>query len=81
MQVTVRLYAGVREKAGCGSLALDLPEGADVRAVRDALAAACPSIRDQLPFCRLALDDDFAAEGDTVAPGSKVDVIPPVSGG
>ena len=36
MEVTVRLFAMLRERAGAGSLTLDLPDGARVR---DALRA------------------------------------------
>ena len=81
VRVTVRLFAGIRERAGRSSFPLELPESADVGAVRAALADACPAIREQLPFCRIALDDEFAGDGDAVGPGATVDVIPPVSGG
>lgn len=81
MDVTVRLYAGVREKAGRASLTVAVAEPADVAAVRVALAEACPAIREQLPFCRVALDDDFATDDAALGAGATVDVIPPVSGG
>jgi molybdopterin synthase sulfur carrier subunit len=76
--VAVRLFAGVREKAGVPSLDVD---GATVAEVRAALAAACPPIADQLAACRFAIDDEFVDEGAAVPKGATVDVIPPVSGG
>lgn len=78
MTVAVRLYAGVRERAGKARLDLD---GKTIAAVREALAAACPAIAEQLPFCRFAVDDEFVADDAAVKPGAVVDVIPPVSGG
>ena len=74
----VRLYAGVRERAGKARLEV---EGKTVAAVRAALAAACPAIAPQLPSCRFAVDDEFVADDVAVKPGAVVDVIPPVSGG
>jgi molybdopterin converting factor subunit 1 len=76
--VAVRLYAGVRERAGRARLDVD---GKTVAAVRAALAAACPAIAPQLASCRFAVDDEFVADDAPVKPGATVDVIPPVSGG
>jgi molybdopterin synthase catalytic subunit len=76
--VTVRLYAGVRERAGVAELAV---EGTNVAAVREAVAAACPAIAEQLGFCRFAVDDEFVGDDAAVGDGATVDVIPPVSGG
>ena len=78
MSVAVRLYAGVRERAGVGELTV---EGGSIASVRDALAAKCPAIAGQLRFCRFAVNDEFVDEAAPVAPGATVDVIPPVSGG
>jgi len=76
--VAVRLYAGVRERAGKARFDLD---GRTIAAVREALAAACPAIAPQLAFCRFAVDDEFVPDDAAVPSGAVVDVIPPVSGG
>jgi molybdopterin converting factor subunit 1 len=78
VSVAVRLYAGIRERAGKARLDV---EGKTVAAVREAVAKACPAIATQLRSCRFAVDDEFAADDAAVRPGSTVDVIPPVSGG
>jgi len=78
VSVSVRLYAGVRERAGTARVTVD---GTDIAAVRAALAAACPAIADQLRFCRFAVNDEFVADDARVEQGAVVDVIPPVSGG
>jgi len=78
MSITVRLFAGVKEKAGVPSLEV---ESASIGALRPALAAACPAIQPQLAPCRFALNDEFV-DDDTILPdGATVDLIPPVSGG
>jgi molybdopterin converting factor small subunit len=76
--VAVRLYAGVRERAGKSRIEVD---GRTIAAVRAAVAAACPAIAPQLAFCRFAVDDEFVPDDAVVKPGAVVDVIPPVSGG
>jgi molybdopterin converting factor small subunit len=78
VSVSVRLYAGVRERAGRARVDVEARTIADVR---DALAVECPAIAPQLRFCRFAMDDEFVGEDAPVAPGAVVDVIPPVSGG
>ena len=74
----MRLYAGVKEKAGAVSWEV---EASTVAEARDALAKACPPIADQLAACRFALDDVFVEDTTPVPVGATVDVIPPVSGG
>jgi molybdopterin converting factor small subunit len=76
--VDVRLYAGVRERAGTARVTV---EARTIAAVRAALAARYPGIAPQLPFCRFAVDDEFVADEAAVASGAVIDVIPPVSGG
>ncbi|HEX5138333.1 MAG TPA: MoaD/ThiS family protein [Planctomycetota bacterium] len=78
MTVAVRLYAGVRERAGKARLEVD---GRTIAAVRAAVAAACPAIAGQLASCRFAVNDEFVGDDAAVPSGAVVDVIPPVSGG
>jgi len=78
MSVTARLWAGVKEAAGVGEVAV---EGETIAGVRDALAAAVPAIADRLAYCRFALEDAFVADDAAVPEGATIDVIPPVSGG
>src|SRR5436305_178661 len=76
MNVTVRLFAGLRERAGCDELALDLPEGA---LVADALARMQDVIRD-VPVV-MAVNQEYADDGYSLAAGDELALIPPVSGG
>ena len=78
MSVTVRFWAGVKEAAGQAELRV---EGDTVAIVRDAIAAACPAIAEQLPSCRFAVNDEFVPDETVITDGATVDVIPPVSGG
>ena len=76
MNVTVRLFAGLRERAGCNELALELPDGARVA---DALARMSAVIGD-VPVV-MAVNQEYADDGHSLAPGDELALIPPVSGG
>src|SRR3954469_7880029 len=72
--ITVRLFAGLRERAGADHVELDLPD--DARA-SDVLAAM-----DLLPGqCIVALDMEYARADEPIRAGQEVALIPPVSGG
>jgi molybdopterin converting factor subunit 1 len=76
MQVTIRLFAMLRERAGAREVTLDLPEGARVR---DALAAL-GDLADGLPLV-MAVNREYAPEDTVLEPGDELALIPPVSGG
>ncbi|MGQ0613117.1 MAG: MoaD/ThiS family protein [Planctomycetaceae bacterium] len=81
MKISVRLHAGLKERVGKDFLEVEARPGADVAAVRDALAQACPQLAPHLPACRWALRDAFVATDASVPRGAVLDLIPPVSGG
>jgi molybdopterin synthase catalytic subunit len=76
VQVTVRLFAQLRERAGKRELDLELPEGARVRdalAAIDELAAGLPVV--------MAINREYADEAAELHAGDELALIPPVSGG
>jgi len=74
--VRVRLFAGLREQAGAGSVDLELQEGATVDAVWPALA-----LGDEPPGLLYALNRAYVERGEPLSADDEVAVIPPVSGG
>jgi molybdopterin synthase catalytic subunit len=76
MNVTVRLFAGLRERAGTDRLALELPDGARVG---DALAKMQDLIRD-VPVV-MAVNQEYADDAQDLQTGDELALIPPVSGG
>ncbi len=76
MEITVRLFAMLRERAGSGSVTLDLPEGASVRDALDSLAGLAEGI----PLV-MAVNREYASEEQVLDAGDELALIPPVSGG
>jgi MoaE-MoaD fusion protein len=76
MHVRIRLFAGLRERAGADELQLELPEGARVS---DALARIT-ALTDGLPVV-MAVNQEYANAEATLQSGDELALIPPVSGG
>ena len=76
MEVTVRLFAMLRERAGRSELTLELPEDARVA---DALAEL-HGLADGVPLV-MAVNREYADEACPLDPGDELALIPPVSGG
>jgi MoaE-MoaD fusion protein len=76
MEVTVRLFAMLRERAGAGSVTLELPEGARVRDALDSLSGLAEGI----PLV-MAVNREYASEDHVLDAGDELALIPPVSGG
>lgn len=76
MQVRVRLFAALRERAGADELELELPDGA---LVRDALERF-QILADGIPVVA-AVNRHYAEDDAPLQPGDELALIPPVSGG
>src|SRR5205809_337481 len=75
MQVRVRLFAGLRERAGTGQLELQLPEGAVVSDALERMSALTQGV----PVV-MAVNHENADPGAPRHGGGEVALIPPVSG-
>jgi molybdopterin synthase catalytic subunit len=76
VRVTVKLFAGLRERAGTGERELELPEGARVADVWAPLG-----LGDRPPGLLYAVNKAYAEPARVLAKGDEVALIPPVSGG
>jgi MoaE-MoaD fusion protein len=76
VKVRVRLFAALRERAGAGSLDVDLSEDAVVGDVWPALG-----LGDEPGGLLYAVNRGYAEKSTSLSPGDEVAVIPPVSGG
>jgi molybdopterin synthase catalytic subunit/molybdopterin converting factor small subunit len=76
VHVRIRLFAGLREQAGSGSVDLDVPDGATVADVWPGLG-----LGDEPQGLVYALNKAYAERTARLSAGDEVAVIPPVSGG
>ena len=76
MKVTIRLFAGLRERAGWSARELELPDGAKVKDVWAEL-----DLGEQPRGIHYALNKGYADKSAVLADGDEVALIPPVSGG
>jgi molybdopterin synthase catalytic subunit/molybdopterin converting factor small subunit len=74
MLVSVRLFAGLRERAGASHVDVELPEPATVADLLAAMGLAPRS-------CVAAINREYAGPESPIAPGDEVALVPPVSGG
>ena len=76
MQITVRLFAGLRELAGTGLRELELPEGSSPADVWPALGLGA-----EPPGLLYAVNREYTEPDRQLSDGDEVALIPPVSGG
>ena len=76
MHVRVRLFAGLRERAGADEVELELPDGARVSDALKQLRAVTDGLR-----VVMAVNHEYADPDVSLAPGDELALIPPVSGG
>ncbi|HEX4692079.1 MAG TPA: molybdopterin converting factor subunit 1 [Solirubrobacteraceae bacterium] len=80
MTISVRLFAGLRERAGAGAIEVELPDGARAADVLAAMAQT-PVGALEPGQCIVAINREYARADDPVRATDEVALIPPVSGG
>ncbi len=81
MELTVRLFALYRERAGTKEFSLELPVGSTVADLTDAVRLRYPRLAPPDVKIVVAVNADYAEPEDPLKPGDDVCLIPPVSGG
>src|SRR3954447_2340416 len=74
MVVSVRLFAGLRERAGSERIEVELPAGATIADLLAAMELAPRS-------CVAAVNREYAGPDTPIGAGDEVALVPPVSGG
>ena len=81
MKIRVKLFAVAKELTGCDELTLDLPSGATVANLRDAVLEKAPTLHRIVPHSLWAVGAEYATADTPLSGQSEVALIPPVSGG
>lgn len=81
MDVTVRLFASLREHAGAGTVRLALDDGATVAdAIAELRGGALAGLPESAPFVT-AVAREYVKPDHPLAAGDELALVPPVSGG
>jgi len=81
MNLTVRLFAGLRERAGADELTLDgLPEPLDLAGLKRELESRHPELG-PLGYVRGVVGTEYVPDSTPLSGGAEVALLPPVSGG
>jgi molybdopterin converting factor subunit 1 len=81
MDVSVKLFAALRESAGRRTVQVVLPDDSTVSSLLEALRHAEPRLVGRLEHCLVAVNLEYVGPDFRVRPGDDVAIIPPVSGG
>ena len=81
VQIQVRYFAVFRERLGREEEAIELPDGADVRAALEALGARHEVVRALRGRFQIAVNQEMVVEDAPLADGDELVLIPPVAGG
>ena len=80
MRVDVLLFASLKDALG-PRVAVDVPDGATLAALRRALEAAHPELARMGARARFAVNEVWSREEDEVRAGDVVALLPPIAGG
>ena len=81
MQITVRLFATLRQIAGWASQPLEVPEGATLREALAAVDARYPQLSIGTRTYYAAINQEYAKGDQVLHAGDELAIFPPVSGG
>ena len=81
MNVSVRLFATLRQQAGWKERTFELGEGATLRDLVDAMHAAQPDLGLDTRVYYAAVNEEYAKHDRALREGDVVGIFPPVSGG
>lgn len=81
MDLEIRLFATLKDRAGRERISLAVPEATTVAGLLQATAAAFPALAPALPTALVAVNKAYAGPETILRPGDEVALFPPVSGG
>ena len=79
--MNVRLFARLRDIAGAGEFARDVPDSSTAQDVWHLLEREHPELSPYTGIISCAVNEEYARLTTPLAPGDEVAFLPPVSGG
>jgi len=81
MNLNVRLFATLKERAGASQVSLEVNEPACVSDILAALTEKHPAIAPSLQSILVSVNREYAERSQPIRPGDEIALFPPVSGG
>ena len=81
MELSVLLFASLKEAAGSERIAVQVAPQASVAQFLESLAAQHPELASWLPHVHVAVNCEYAAREDVLKPSDEIALLTPVSGG
>ncbi len=81
MELSIRFFALYRERAGCSTCTVDMPDGATVADLVTSLRDLYPRLAPPDVQIVVAVNEEYAEPDTPLGAGDEICLIPPVSGG
>ena len=81
MQVKIKLFYHLKEKAGTGAIALEVPDRTSIGDLREILEQQFPQLRTQLDNVMVLMNKQIVLEEDLIKENTEVTFLTPVGGG
>ncbi|MDA1097127.1 MAG: molybdopterin converting factor subunit 1 [Chloroflexi bacterium] len=81
MNITLRLFAGYRERVGQGTMTLELPTGATAGDLAREIVRRFPKLIGNPNDLVIAVNQEYCDHDHILSDGDELALIPPVSGG
>ena len=81
MNVPVQFYAQLRDLAGISELEVEMPSGATVNDLLQAIYQRTPALRAQDKSILIGAGVEFVDRSYAIKPGETIAIMPPVQGG
>lgn len=81
MQLQVKLFATLKDRAGTNQVEIELDAPATVASLRTALGDRYPALASALPISIVSVNREFSDPDTEIKAGDEIALFPPVSGG
>lgn len=81
MKIKVSLYYHLKEKAGAGSLDIELADGSTIKDLKHKIESDYPGLRTHLDNVMMLLDGKIVLNEDKLKENANVSFLTPVGGG
>ena len=81
MKINVKLFYQLKQRAGTGSLEVDMPESSTIKDLRTRLEKEYPSLRTHLDNVMVLMNKKIVLDEDRLFDQAEVSFLTPVGGG